>query len=119
LLALVNQHGIKASDAADHEPATGREVQHSLRTSATALKVGPRADVYIDENGDGVMDISTTTRSDFRRHQDLSDLAEEIDEGSAEDDGSLVGGLGVYRARKNHGPFVHVDVRGYMARWGG
>jgi len=41
--------------------------------------MGPRADVYIDENGDGVMDdLNHDGRSDFAT-QDLSDLAEEID----------------------------------------
>jgi hypothetical protein len=28
------------------------------------------------------------------------------------------GGLGLYQANRAHGPFVHVDVRGYPARWG-
>jgi hypothetical protein len=32
---------------------------------------------------------------------------------------NLVGGLGIYRSTENHGPFVHVDVRGTIARWGG
>ena len=30
----------------------------------------------------------------------------------------LVGGAGVYRANSAHGPFAHIDVRGYRARWG-
>ena len=30
----------------------------------------------------------------------------------------LVGGLGVYRATRARGPFIHVDVRGDRARWG-
>jgi len=28
------------------------------------------------------------------------------------------GGLGLYKANAAPGPFVHVDVRGYPARWG-
>jgi hypothetical protein len=32
---------------------------------------------------------------------------------------SLVGGLGVYSASSGHGPFTHIDVRGYRARWRG
>jgi hypothetical protein len=31
---------------------------------------------------------------------------------------AFVGGLGQYRRTANHGPFVHVDVRGTRARWG-
>jgi hypothetical protein len=30
----------------------------------------------------------------------------------------LVGGVGVYRGTRSHGPFAHVDVRGTRARWG-
>jgi len=32
---------------------------------------------------------------------------------------SLVGGVGIYPANSAHGPFVHIDVRGTRARWGG
>src|SRR4029079_18551774 len=31
----------------------------------------------------------------------------------------LTGGLGTYAPTETHGPFVHVDVRGFAARWGG
>jgi hypothetical protein len=30
----------------------------------------------------------------------------------------LIGGLGMYKATRQHGPFIHVDVRGNRARWG-
>jgi hypothetical protein len=30
----------------------------------------------------------------------------------------FVGGLGRYEATAAHGPFVHVDARGFRARWG-
>lgn len=29
----------------------------------------------------------------------------------------FIGGLGLYKKNPNHGPFVHVDVRGFRARW--
>jgi hypothetical protein len=32
---------------------------------------------------------------------------------------ALVGGVGIYKACCGHGPFTHVDVRGYRARWRG
>ena len=31
----------------------------------------------------------------------------------------LVGGAGVYTAAPGHGPFIHIDTRGYRARWSG
>ena len=27
------------------------------------------------------------------------------------------GGIGVYKPTRSHGPFVHVDARGFVARW--
>jgi hypothetical protein len=27
------------------------------------------------------------------------------------------GGLGIYRTKPNHGPFVHIDIRGRKTRW--
>jgi len=30
---------------------------------------------------------------------------------------ALVGGCGVYTGNAAHGPFVHIDTRGYRARW--
>jgi hypothetical protein len=32
-------------------------------------------------------------------------------------DGRFEGGLSAYGSTAAHGPFVHVDVRGYRARW--
>ena len=32
---------------------------------------------------------------------------------------ALVGGIGIYKACCGHGPFTHVDTRGYRARWRG
>lgn len=34
-------------------------------------------------------------------------------------DSSLIGGLAKYPSNHSHGQFVHVDVRGFMARWEG
>jgi len=31
---------------------------------------------------------------------------------------NFVGGLARYKKTAAHGPFVHVDVRGFHARWG-
>jgi len=30
-----------------------------------------------------------------------------------------IGGAGVYTAASGHGPFIHIDTRGYRARWSG
>jgi hypothetical protein len=31
----------------------------------------------------------------------------------------MTGGAGVYTAAPGHGPFIHIDTRGYRARWSG
>lgn len=74
---------------------------------------GDAADIYID-NGDGRMaDLNGDGRVDTR---DVRVLLESVERVEA-DHPDLVGGEGIYRANKQHGPFLHVDVRGWPARW--
>jgi len=94
---LVNQHGIKALDAADHERLPDARKYKPLAPQRPLQRspVGAAPpDVYIDENGDGVMDdLNHDGRSDFPRHQDLVGSRRGDRRGPArEDDGSLVGG---------------------------
>lgn len=79
---------------------------------------GGAADIYIDESPrDGVMDdLNGDGHIDSRDAAVLYDLIEEL---YGEPWYSpFLGGLGRYRRTTNHGPFVHVDVRGVRARWG-
>jgi hypothetical protein len=46
----------------------------------------------------------------------LLHVAEAIDK--SQQWGWLKGGAGVYHANRAHGPYLHVDARGYVARWG-
>lgn len=78
---------------------------------------GGAADIYIDENPrDGVMDDlngdGALNRADAVV---LYKLVERL--GPKPWYRSLVGGLGSYGKNSAHGPFVHVDVRGFRARW--
>jgi hypothetical protein len=121
LLALANERGIKASTlhvmSGYRTPWYNRQLGN-VRYSAHQW--GRAADVFVDGDGDGLMDdLNLDGRSDFRDTRILSELADEIDHGRHDGDMNLVGGLGIYRSTDNHGPFVHVDVRGIMARWGG
>lgn len=77
---------------------------------------GAAADIFIDENGDGVMDdLNGDGRSDLRDAEVLYRLIDGA-AGRPEAQG-LIGGLGKYRSTAAHGPFVHVDVRDRKARW--
>ncbi len=74
---------------------------------------GDAADVYVD-NGDGQMaDLNDDGRVDTRDVRVLLESAERVEAEHPE----LVGGEGIYRANRQHGPFLHVDVRGWPTRW--
>lgn len=78
---------------------------------------GDAADIYPDvEGGDGVMDDldgdGRITRADANF---LYDFADRLFRGRPD---LNAGGIGAYSANAVHGPFVHVDGRGSIARWG-
>lgn len=83
-------------------------------TTFSAHVYGMAADIYIDDDGDGTMDdLNRDGQITLADAQVLYDLAVPLDEEFPE----LRGGLGLYRANAAHGPFIHVDVRGSVARW--
>jgi uncharacterized protein YcbK (DUF882 family) len=85
------------------------------RASMSRHMYGDAADVYVDNNGDGRMDdLNHDGRVNYRDAQVILRAVERV-ERKHED---LVGGVGVYRGTRSHGPFAHVDVRGNRARWG-
>jgi hypothetical protein len=79
---------------------------------------GGAADIFIDENPrDGMMDdLNGDGRNDVHDAAVLYHLFDE--RFGKEEYEPFVGGLGQYRKTAFHGPFVHVDVRGFRARWG-
>ena len=77
---------------------------------------GDAADVYIDSNRDGVMDdLNRDGRSTIADARVMSQAVDRVEAAHPE----LVGGTGVYSAASGHGPFIHIDTRGYRARWVG
>jgi Uncharacterized protein conserved in bacteria len=82
----------------------------------SAHQWGAAADIFIDEDGDGVMDdLNGDGLSDIRDAEVLYQL---IDDAAARPEAQkLIGGIGKYPATAAHGPFVHVDVRDRKARW--
>ena len=78
---------------------------------------GDAMDIYIDTDKSGAMDdINRDGRVDAKDAKFLLSVAEAIDKSSLWS--WLKGGAGVYKANSAHGPYVHVDTRGYIARWG-
>ena len=85
------------------------------RASDSRHQYGDAADVFVDNDGNGRMDdLNRDGRVDHRDAQVILDAAERIERAYP----SLVGGGGLYRATRAHGPFAHIDVRGARARWG-
>ena len=77
---------------------------------------GDAADIFIDSNGDGVMD---DLNRDGRVNVDDARVIQAAVERVEREHPALVGGCGVYVAAPGHGPFTHIDTRGYRARWVG
>jgi hypothetical protein len=78
---------------------------------------GDAMDIYVDQNRDGKMDdVNRDGRVDTSDARFLLRVAESID--NSAEWGWLKGGAGVYHANAAHGPYLHVDARGYVARWG-
>jgi hypothetical protein len=89
--------------------------ERSGRSDVSRHMYGDAADVFVDNDGDGRMDdLNRDGRIDYRDAQVILDAVEQVERMH----GDLVGGVGVYRATRAHGPFAHVDVRGNRARWG-
>ena len=74
---------------------------------------GEAADVFVDENHDGRMDdLNHDGKINIQDAKVLLKFVDVLDNG-----GIHPGGAAAYSATKLHGPFVHIDVRGYKARW--
>jgi hypothetical protein len=86
------------------------------RANLSRHMYGDAADVYVDNNRDGQPDdITGDGRVTVRDAERFAAAAEKVERQHR----SLVGGIGVYVACCGHGPFTHVDVRGFRARWRG
>ncbi len=95
-------------------PAYNRQVGNRTRFSRHLL--GDAADIYVDRNGDDVMDdLNGDGRVNRKDAAFLLAIIDEMD--ASEDYGPLVGGAAAYRKTGSHGPFVHLDTRGHRARW--
>lgn len=86
------------------------------RANLSRHMYGDASDVFVDNDGNGSMDdLNHDGRVDVRDAEVILQAAERVEQQHPE----LVGGVGVYSACCGHGPFTHIDVRGYRARWRG
>lgn len=118
ILFAVNEAGV---------PAQSLTVMSGFRTPAYNASIGnttvysrhlygDAADVFVDEDGDGVMDDVT---GDGQVTQADAEWLAAVVEDLADQPwyAPFVGGLGVYGPAPHRGPFIHVDTRGEPVRW--
>jgi hypothetical protein len=119
LLAEVNRRGIEASTfaimSAYRTPSYNKAIGNVTVFSRHGY--GDAADIFIDEDHDGRMDDlnhdGKLTLADAHVLGDIVNATENAPEFTG-----LTGGMGMYAPTEAHGAFVHVDVRGFDARWG-
>jgi hypothetical protein len=86
------------------------------RASLSRHMYGDASDVYVDNDRDGQPDdVNGDGRVDREDAKVFADAAEKVEQRHP----ALVGGIGIYKACCGHGPFTHIDTRGYRARWYG
>lgn len=77
---------------------------------------GDAADVYVDENLDGVIDdLDENGKSEMKDAHVLHSLLSNLEKDPENE--HLIGGIGSYKKNSAHTYFIHVDTRGYRARW--
>lgn len=86
------------------------------RANLSRHMYGDAADVFVDNDRNGTMDdINRDGRVNTADAELMGHAVEQVERQHS----PLVGGIGVYAACCGHGPFTHIDVRGYRARWRG
>jgi uncharacterized protein YcbK (DUF882 family) len=117
VLAKVNASGYRCStlsvSSGYRTPYYNKQLGN---TQYSAHLWGRAADVYIDNNYDNTMDdLNRNGKSDLGDVKIVRDIVERLERELRHQD--KIGGIGIYEETDNHGPFVHIDVRGEPARW--
>ena len=77
---------------------------------------GDAADIFVDNDSDYYMDdLNKDGKRNIKDARLLANIIEELEKREAYK--PFIGGLGIYGKKPHRGPFVHVDTRGYKARW--
>jgi hypothetical protein len=77
---------------------------------------GDAADIFVDNNGDYRMDdINNDNQHSIADAYLMAEVVESL--AKRESFKGLLGGLGIYGPKIHRGAFIHIDTRGYKARW--
>jgi hypothetical protein len=86
----------------------------SGRGSLSRHMYGDALDFFIDQDGDGRMDdLNGDGKINVADARVLGDAADAVEKAFP----TLIGGVGIYTPTGAHSGFVHLDTRGYRARW--
>jgi hypothetical protein len=84
------------------------------RAALSRHMYGDANDIFIDNDGNGQMDdLNHDGRVNIADAKVIQDAVNRVERAHP----SLVGGVGIYSGTSAHGPFTHIDTRGYPARW--
>lgn len=87
----------------------------SGRASLSRHMYGDAMDIAVDNDGDGFMDdLNGDGRVNVADARIVGEAADRVEKAHP----NLVGGVGIYTPTGAHHGFVHIDTRGYRARWG-
>ena len=112
----VNVNGVKVMSGFRTPQYNATGGRTGGRANLSRHMYGDASDIYIDNNGDGQMDdLNHDGRVTIDDSQVISAAVDRVEAAHPE----LIGGAGVYTAAPGHGPFIHIDTRGYRARWMG
>jgi hypothetical protein len=86
------------------------------RAALSRHMYGDANDIFIDNDGNGQMDdLNHDGRVNIADSKVILDAVNRVERAHP----SLIGGCGIYSGTSAHGPFTHIDTRGYPARWVG
>jgi hypothetical protein len=84
------------------------------RAALSRHMYGDANDIFIDNDGNGQMDdLNHDGRVNIADAKVIQDAVNRVERAHP----SLIGGCGIYSGTSAHGPFTHIDTRGYSARW--
>jgi hypothetical protein len=84
------------------------------RAALSRHMYGDANDIFIDNDGNGSMDdLNHDGRVNIADAKVIQDAVNRVERAHP----SLIGGCGIYSGTSAHGPFTHIDTRGYSARW--
>lgn len=118
ILEAVNQEGIQVPTLHIMSGFRTPFYNHSIgnRTTYSRHLYGGAADIFVDVDGNNRMDdLNQDGKTTMADAVVLADIVKNKSRETWYQ--PFVGGLGIYGSKPHRGPFVHVDVRGFRARW--